>query len=108
MNPYDKARELKRAIEASDVFKKYKEQVTALEADEGAKQMMDDFRKKQFELHQKQMLGEELNEEETAKADELLRILMMNTTSASYLQAELAYAQLMNDISEILAEISVE
>lgn len=105
MNPYDKARELRRAIEDSDIFKKFKEAKKSLEADESAKKMVDDFREKQFALQKRELLGEEVKDEDTEKLQELFRILSMNSLAASYLQAEFSYAQMMNEISEILAEM---
>lgn len=105
MNPYDKAHELKRAIEQSDVFKKYKEAKVRLDEDESAKKMVDDFREKQFDLQRRELLGEEVKETELEKIQELYTILNMNKNAADYLNAEFGYARLMQDISEILAEI---
>ena len=105
MNPYDKARELKLAIEQSDVYKKFKEAKTQMETDESAKEMVDDFREKQFDMQRREMLGEEVNEKELEKIQELYNILNMNKIAAEYFNAEFGYARLMQDVSEILAEI---
>lgn len=105
MNPYDKARELKKAIENSQEFKKYKEARLTLEADEETKSMVDDFREKQVDLQRKEILGEEVKEEDRDKIQKLYSILSMNQKAADYLNAEFGYARLMQDISEILAEI---
>lgn len=105
MNPYDKARELKKAIENSQEFKKYLEAKKIIEADESAKAMVDDFREKQFELQKKEMLGEEVKDEEMEKIQKLYSILSMNDKAGEYLKAEFGYARLMQDVSEILAEI---
>lgn len=105
MNPYDKARELKLSIEKSDVFKKFQEAKTKMEEDESAKKMVDDFREKQFDLQRRELLGEEVKENELEKIQELYNILNMNKNAAEYLNAEFGYARLMQDISEILAEI---
>lgn len=105
MNPYDKARELRRAIEESEQYKKYLEAKKNLEADEQVKSMVDDFHQRQFDLQKRQLLGEEIQEAEQEKLQELLGILTMNPQASSYLQAEFSYGQMMNEISEILAEM---
>lgn len=105
MNPYDKARELKKAIELSQDYKKFNEAKEKLEADKAATDMVEDFREKQFDLQKRQMLGEELTQEEMDKAQELYSILNMNKIAAEYLAAEFTYARLMQDITEILAEL---
>lgn len=105
MNPYDKARELARSIESSDVYKKFKELKSKVEADEATHAMIEDFQKKQFELQKKQMLGEELSEEDSKKLQELFSILSLNQLAADYMAAEFQFAQMMQDISKILADV---
>lgn len=105
MNPYDKARELARAIEDSDVFKKFKEQKAAVEQDEATKMMVEDFQKRQFELEMKQMKGEELSKEDSEKMQELFRILSLNQKGSDFLAAQYQFGLMMQDISKILSEV---
>lgn len=105
MNPYDKARELARAIEESDVYKTFKEIKTKVDANEKTKSMIEDFQKKQFETQKKQMLGEELTEEDSKKIQELFSILSLDSLASEYMSAEFQYAQMIQDISKILGEV---
>lgn len=105
MNPYDKARELARAIEASDVFKKFQEQKSIINADEATKNMVEDFQKRQFELEMKQMSGQELSPEDAEKMQELFRILSLNQKGSDYLSAQYQFSVMMQDISKILSEV---
>lgn len=105
MNPYDKARELKKAIEVSQEYKSFIESKKQLEEDSAAKEMVEDFQEKQFELQRRQLMGEEISQEELDKTQELFGILSMNKLAADYMAAEFAYARLMQDISEVLAEL---
>lgn len=105
MNPYDKARELARAIEDSDVFKKFKEHKLLVDQDEATKSMVEDFQKRQFELEMKQMRGEEVSQEDAEKMQELFRILSLNQKGADFLSAQFQFSLMMQDISKILSEV---
>ena len=105
MNPYDKARELARAITESDEFKKFQAAKLGLEADDSAKSMIEDFQKKQFELQKKQMMGEELKDEDSQKIQELYGILSLNKVAGEFLQAEFGYARMMQDVMKILQDV---
>lgn len=105
MNPYDKARELARAIEDSDVFKKFRENKAIVDQDEATKKMVEDFQKRQFDLEMKQMRGEELSHEDSEKMQELFRILSLNQKGSDYLTAQYQFSLMMQDISKILSEV---
>ena len=77
-----------------------------MKEDESASTMVDDFREKQFDMQRRELLGEEVKEQELEKIQELYNILNMNKNAAEYLNAEFSYARLMQDISEILAELT--
>lgn len=104
-NPYDKARELARAIKESDVYKKFMEQKTNLETDPDTKAMVTDFQKRQFELQLKQANGEELSEDDSKKLQELFQILSLNPKASDYLAAEYQFGLMMQDISKTLSDI---
>lgn len=104
-NPYDKARELARAIKDSDVYKKFKDQKTIMESDADTKAMIEDFQKRQFELQMKQANGEELTEADSAKLQELFQILSLNTKASDYLAAEYQFGLMMQDISKTLTDV---
>lgn len=104
-NPYDKARELARSIEESDVFKKFKEVKSKVDQNEKTKAMIEDFQKKQFEIQKKQMLGEEPSEEDAKKLQELFGILSLDSVANEYMTAEFQYVQMIQDVSKILGEV---
>lgn len=104
MNPYDKARELKEALEKHHISKIFKDARAKLETDESAKKMVDDFREKQMELQHQEALGKKIDESQQKKMQELYAIILMNKVAAEYMNAEFNYARLMQDITEILAE----
>lgn len=105
MNPYDKARELARAIKESDAYQKFMAQKELMDADPETKSMISDFQKRQYELQLKQMNGEDLSEEDSKKLQELFQILSLNNKASDYLAAEYQFGLMMQEISKTLSDI---
>lgn len=103
MSIYDKAHELAKALKSNDEIIEYKKLKEELEKDEGAKKMVEDFQKRQFELQLKLQKGEEAQDEKK-KIEELYKILMTNNLANRYIQKEIAVAIIMQDISKIISD----
>lgn len=104
MNVYDKAHELSTAIKESNEFKEYEELKKKIDNNENLKKMMDDFREKQVQLQVKQYSGESLGPEDISKLQELEQILVQDPTAAQYLQAEMRFSLMINDVFKILGD----
>jgi cell fate (sporulation/competence/biofilm development) regulator YlbF (YheA/YmcA/DUF963 family) len=103
-NIHDQARELAAAIRNSSEYQSY---IAAKErASENAEltNAINDFRSKQLELQKRQMLGETIGPEAMSHAQGLSAILMRDPLAAEYLQAEMRFTLLVNDIYSILSE----
>jgi len=104
-NPYDKARELSIAIKESQEYKDY------VAAKERASQnpelvaALNDYQEKQFEMQKKTMLGEELGQEVIQQMQNLYEILASDPAAAAYLQAQMRFAMLVNDIYQVLGDV---
>ncbi|MFV0517579.1 MAG: YlbF family regulator [Aminipila sp.] len=105
MNVYDIARNLAMAIKESDELKQYDAMKATVSQNEELIEMINDFQAKQIELQTKQMLGQEMDAEFTSQVQQLYGIMMSNPTAAQYLQAELRFSLMMNDIYKILGEV---
>lgn len=105
MNPYDKARELCMAVKESQEYKDY------LAAKEKASQnqelvaALNDYQEKQFDLQKKSMLGEEIEQDVARQMQNLYEILAVDPLAAAYLQAQMRFAMLVNDIYRVLGEV---
>ena len=105
MNPYDKARELCMAVKESREYKDY------LAAKEKASQnqelvaALNDYQEKQFDLQKKSMLGEEIEQDVARQMQNLYEILAVDPLAAAYLQAQMRFAMLVNDIYRVLGEV---
>ncbi len=104
-NVYDAAHGLAKAIKESEEYKQYNEIKQVVSGNEDLTAMLNDFQAKQFEIQTKQMMGEEIGQEMLEQIQTLYGIMMQNPTAAQYLQSEIRFSLMMNDIYKILGEV---
>lgn len=105
MNVYEDAHNLARAIKASEEYKQFDALKKQVEAQPELDKMLKDFQKKQFDMQAKQLMGESAGPEVTQKIQELYRIVATNPLAAEYLQAEMRFSLMMNDVYKILGDV---
>jgi len=105
MNVYDQAHNLARAIKESEEFKQYDYLKKVIDQNAELSKMVKDFQAKQFELQAKQMMGEEMPADMMQSIQELYQIIMTDPTAAQYMQAEMRFSLMMNDVYKILGEV---
>ena len=104
MNVYNEAHNLASALKECDEYKTYKELKDKLDAQPELSKAVNDFMGKQFEIQMKQMQGQEVTEEETSKIGQLYGIIMSDPLCAEYMQAEMRFSLMMNDVYKIIGE----
>ena len=105
MNVYEDAHNLARSIKASEEFKQFDALKKQVEADPELDKMLKDFQKKQFDMQAKQLMGEAAAPEVTKEIQELYRIVATNPLAAQYLQAQMRFSLMMNDVYKILGDV---
>jgi cell fate (sporulation/competence/biofilm development) regulator YlbF (YheA/YmcA/DUF963 family) len=105
MTIHDQAHALARSIKDSDEYKQYMAAKEAASQNPELSDVINDFREKQFDLQRKQLMGEVLAEDVMAQAQALYQILMRDPVSAAYVQAEMRFMLMVNDIYSILGEV---
>ena len=105
MNVYDQAHGLAKAIKLSEEFKQYDRTKQLVAQNPELDKMLKDFQQKQFELQAKQMMGEEVGPEMMQGIQELYQIIMTDPTASQYMQAEMRFSLMMNDVYKILGEV---
>lgn len=103
MNVYNEAHNLAKSIKESEEFKQYDALRKQIEANEELNNMIKDFEKKQLELQAKQLMGEDPGDM-TQAVNELTQIVIKNPMAAQYLQAQMRFTLMMNDVYKILAD----
>ena len=105
MNVYNEAHNLARAIRESEEFKQYDEIKKRVAGNPSLTEMLNDFQKRQFELQAKLMMGEAAQPDANAQIQELYNIMMKDPLSAQYLQCEIRFSMMMNDVYKILGDV---
>lgn len=105
MNVYEEAHALSRAIKASEEFKQYDEVKKKVKANEQLDKMIEDFHMKQMEVQAKQLMGEEVNQEMMQQVQNLYQVVATDPLAAQYLQCEMRFQVMMQDVYKILGEV---
>lgn len=109
MNVYEEAHSLKKAIKESEEYKQYKAAADKIKENPELDKMMKDFMDKQIEMQTKQMLGEEASAEVMESIQKLSGIVMADPAAAEYLQCQMRFSLMVQDVYKILGEaITVE
>ncbi|MGN0710731.1 MAG: YlbF family regulator [Anaerovoracaceae bacterium] len=104
MNVYDAARNLANAIKDSDELKQYEAAKASVSQNSELTQMLNDFQEKQMEIQTKQMMGQQVDADFMAQVQKLYGIMMADPLAAQYLQAEVRFSLMLNDVYKILGE----
>lgn len=104
MNIYDKAHELAKLLKSSPEVVDYKNKVESLKSNEANRKIVEDLRKKEFEVYSKQMQGMQVSKEEMDAIANLYSIIQHNTEIREYLEAERRFSILWQDIIKILGD----
>ncbi len=104
MNVYDEAHNLAKAIKESEEYKQYSKAKKAVEANPELSQMLTDFQGKQMEIQAKQLMGESLGPEVMESIQGLYSIMLKDPLAAEYLQHEMRFSMMMNDVYQILGD----
>ena len=104
MNVYDQAHGLAQAIRSSEEFKRYDALKKQIDANESLSAMVKDFQQKNLAFQTKQMMGEQMTQEDMAQIQQLYAIMTRDPLAAQYFEAEMRFSLMMKDVYEILGE----
>jgi len=105
INPYDKARELSIAIKESQEYKDYTAAKERASQNPDLVAALNDYQEKQFNMQKKTMLGEEIGQDMIQQMQNLYEILASDPAAAAYLQAQMRFAMMVNDIYQVLGDV---
>ena len=104
MNPYDAAHMLARALKDSPEYKEFKDLKDKVQQNPSTKNMLKDFRKKQFAMQARQLSGQHVTEDEIQQLQNLQNILLQNPVVGPFFHAEYRFTQIMNDVYKIMGD----
>ncbi len=105
MNVYDEINNLQRAIKESEEYKQYMAVKAKVAENEELNAMIKDYQGKQMELQMKQAMGESIEQEAMKLIQPLYEVMMKDPVAAEYLQCEMRFGMMMNDIYKSLADV---
>jgi cell fate (sporulation/competence/biofilm development) regulator YlbF (YheA/YmcA/DUF963 family) len=104
VNVHDKARELADALIQSEEYRSYLAVKEKASGNAELTAAINDLHEKQFDMQKRQMNGEEIGPEFLTQMQNLSQILMRDPLAAEYMQAEVRFTLMVNDVYEILGE----
>lgn len=105
MDVLTKAQELADALEASPELNKLRETEKAMQADKKAMSLMQDFRRKQMEVYNMQVAGEEPSDQLTEELDSLRDKLQENLLIMDYLSAQERMGKILEQINGAISRV---
>lgn len=100
---YDKAHDLAAAMRESEEYKALMKAQTAVEADVTATALVRTFMAQQMQWEYAKLSGAPEAEELQKKQEELMPQIQSNAAAAEYLQAQMRWSQVSNDIYKIIS-----
>lgn len=104
INIYNEINALEATFRKTAEFAALTEAVAVVKADEEALKLFQNFRKIQMDLQQKQMAGEELQEDELVYAQKTAQLAQQNEKILAMLEAEMKLSALIEEVNRILVK----
>ncbi len=102
VNVYDAAYALEKAIRQSEEYAQLQQMYNVVNGDPAAKNMFDNFRQIQMNLQQKQMMGQDISEQEVQQAQATVERVQQNQKIAGLMQAEQRMSQAIGELNQII------
>jgi len=102
VNLHDSAYELEKAIRQSDEYNNLKKMYDEVNGDPSAKAMFENFRNIQMQLQQKQMMGQEISQEEVEQAQKTVALVQQHEKIAKLMEAEQRMSMAIGELNQII------
>jgi cell fate (sporulation/competence/biofilm development) regulator YlbF (YheA/YmcA/DUF963 family) len=102
INLYDAAYELEKVLRQSDEYKHLAQAYADVNADPAAKGMFDNFRQVQMNLQQKQMMGQEISQQEVEQAQKTVALVQQNPKISNLMQAEQRMSMVIGELNKVI------
>jgi len=102
VNLFDSANELEKAVRESTEFSTLKAAFKEVNADPSAKQLFENFRNVQLQLQQKQMMGQDISEQEVQQAQQIVQLAQQNPKISNLMEAEHRMSMIIAELNKII------
>ena len=101
-NTYDAAYDLEKAIRNSSEYTNLKNLYDAVNSDESARKMFESFRNIQMQLQEKQMMGQEITQEEVEQAQKTVALVQQHEKISQLMEAEQRMSMVIAELNQII------
>lgn len=102
VNLYDSANELEKSVRQSEEYSLLKQAYDEVNKDQSAKNMFENFRNIQLQLQQKQMMGQNISEEEVMQAQKSVALVQQNAKISKLMEAEQRMSMVIAELNKII------
>lgn len=102
VNLYDSAYELEKAVKQSEEYNLLKQAYDEVNADASTKEMFEKFRNIQMQLQQKQMMGQDISQEEVEEAQQTVALVQQNEKISKLMEAEQRMGMIIAEMNKII------
>jgi cell fate (sporulation/competence/biofilm development) regulator YlbF (YheA/YmcA/DUF963 family) len=102
VNTYDAAYDLEKAIRNSSEYTNLKNLYDAVNSDESARKMFENFRNIQMQLQEKQMMGQEITQEEVEQAQKTVALVQQHEKISQLMEAEQRMSMVIAELNQII------
>lgn len=103
-NIHDTAYEMEKAIRESSEFNNLKTAYENVMNNASTREMFERFRDTQMKLQEKQMMGENISEEEVEQARQIVEEVQQNSAINQLMEEEQRLNLIINDVSRIITK----
>ncbi|WP_338451319.1 YlbF family regulator [Niallia oryzisoli] len=104
VNLHDSAYELEKALRNSDEYKTLKRLYDEVNADPSSNQLFEKFRNMQLQMQQKQMMGQDISQEEIAQAQIIVTDVQKNEKISKLMDAEQRMSMIVQELNQIIVK----
>lgn len=102
VNLYDSAYTMEKAIRQSDEYVLLRKLYNEVNEDESARRMFENFRNIQLHLQEKQMMGQEITQEEIDYAQKSAALVQQHDKISKLMEAEQRMSMVITQLNEII------
>jgi cell fate (sporulation/competence/biofilm development) regulator YlbF (YheA/YmcA/DUF963 family) len=102
VNLYDSAYDLEKAIRNSSEYTDLKSLYDEVNGDESARVMFENFRNIQLQLQEKQMMGQEITQEEVEQAQKTVALVQQHEKISNLMAAEQRMSMVIAEMNQII------
>lgn len=102
VNLHDSAYELEKAIRQSNEYTNLKRIYDEVNGDPSARQMFENFRNLQLQLQQKQMMGQDISQEEVEQAQKTVALVQQHEKISQLMEAEQRMSMIIAELNQII------